>query len=558
MRMSYKICIIGDHEQMKTWKKDFTAALSVSFIAIPQSLAYATMAGLPAYIGLYATSVPTFFAALFGTSRVLSTGPVAIISLLTAASLRQFAHNPTQLIIASVTLTLLVGGIQIALGLLRMGTFINFIAYPVLSGFTTAAAFIIWFSQVPKLLGVPVSDQPHFYQVFLETIEKLPSLHVSTMVIGLGSIAFYMLIKKFAPRLPAALFVVIGGTIVSMLMHYSGPVVGSVPQGFAFFDLKSIIGFNPTSLLTNAFIIAIVGFVSGISIIKQLAIQTRDRVDPNRELIAQGVANMSSGLVGAYPVAGSVSRTALNISAGAETRLSSMMLGIISLLVMIFFTPFLFHLTYASLAAIIMVAVVELIDIKTIVKLLETQLRDGLVAIVTLGSILMFAPHLDIGILIGIVASVIAHLHRSATPHLEIFFCHDVDYLHSHHYYLKTYPSNQKVLGVSIDSSLSFANASLIHAKIIEEIERYKQKPKYVLLIANSIGGIDASAEKVLLSLHSDLRERKIKLLFAGLKPHVENSLKKTEFYDFIGGANIYPEINLALKAINDHEENGE
>jgi SulP family sulfate permease len=201
-----------------------------------------------------------------------------------------------------------------------------------------------------------------------------------------------------------------------------------------------------------------------------------------------------------------------------------------------------------------MVAVFELIDFKEIFRLLKSQPRDGAVAAITLGSTLLFAPHLDIGILIGIGASVLAHMHRSATPHMEIFFCHDVDYLHSHNYQLKTYPSNEKVLGVSIHSSLSFANASLIYEKIMNELSSQKKKPKYILLIASSIGEIDSSAEKILLDLHADLKEEKIQLLFAGIRSHVEESLRKTEFYEFVGGANIYPEINLALKAINDRE----
>lgn len=539
----------------ENWRADLAAAVSVSFIAIPQALAYATMAGLPPYIGLYATSIPTFFAAFFSTSRVLSTGPVAIISLLTAASLSQLGTtDPVQILTAAAILSILVGIFQIVLGLVRAGTVINFIAHPVLSGFTTAAAFIIWFSQVPKLLGIVVSNHAHFYQIFIETIRNLSQIDASTAFIGMGSIFALMLFKKLMPKAPAALLVVVAGTLMSMVMQYSGPIVGSVPNGFEFFDVKNLLGFDASNLLVNAFVIAVVGFVSGISIVKSLAIHTRDKVNPNKELFAQGAANISSGLVGSFPVAGSVSRTALNMNAGAKTRMSSMFLGIISILVMLFFTPYLYYLTYASLAAIIMVAVFELIDFKEIFRLLKSQPRDGAVAAITLGSTLLFAPHLDIGILIGIGASVLAHMHRSATPHMDIFFCHDVDYLHSHHYHLKTYPSNEKVLGVSIHSSLSFANASLIYEKIMNELRSQKKKPKYILLIASSIGEIDASAEKILLDLHADLKEEKIQLLFAGIKSHVEESLRKTEFYDFVGGANIYPEINLALKAINDRE----
>ncbi len=540
----------------KFWRADLIAALSVSFVAIPQVLAYASMAGLPPYLGLYASTIPTFIAAFLGTSKILSTGPVAVVSLLTASALsRIVVTDPSQLVLLAVVLAVFVGVIQVAFGLLKLGSFINFVAHPVMIGFTTAAAFIIGFSQVPKLLGVKIVDQEHFYQTVIEVIRNLSHLNTTTAMLGVGSLIFLLILKKIAPKVPGALFVIVGGMIVAKMLHYDGPIVGDIPRGFKLVDVSGVAALDFKPLFSSAMVIAIVGFMEGISVVKSLATQTRDKVNPNKEFIAQGFANISSGLIGSFPVAGSVSRTALNFASGAQTQLASMFLGIISLLALFLLAPLLYYLTYASLAAIIIVAVIGLVKVKEISELLRVRPRDGMVAVATLGSTLFFAPHLDSGIIVGIVASIIAHLHRSATPHVEVFFCHDKDYIHSHHYHLRTYPSNKKVMGVAIDSSLNFTNVSFIYEKIMSEVKKHKTKPKYVLLIASAINHIDSSAEQVLHEMHDELKEHDIQLLFAGLKSQVEESLKKTNLYEYLGGGNIYAETNMALSAINELED---
>ncbi|KXK10164.1 MAG: putative sulfate transporter [Microgenomates bacterium OLB23] len=398
---------------MKNWKDDIVAALSVSFVAIPQALAYATMAGLPAYTGLYATAVPTIIAALSGSSTILSTGPVATISLLTAAALVKYAANPLELIAAAAVLSMLVGFIQIVLSIVRAGSLINFIAHPVLIGFTTAAACIIWFSQVPTLLGVVVSDQPYFYKVFVETMVNLNSANVYTATIGIGSIFTVLLLRKFFPHAPAALIVIIAGALLGNYLGYAGPIVGDVPRGFRLFELATMSTINVTGLVSDAFAIAVIGFISGTSVIKQLAVQSHDKVNPHREMFAQGLANITSGIFGSYPVAGSISRTALNMAAGAQSRFASVGTGIVAIIVMLFFTPLFYYVNYASLAAIIMVTVAELINFKEIVRLSTVKGNDGLVALVTLSATLYFAPHFDIGIMIGVCAATISKLYKT-------------------------------------------------------------------------------------------------------------------------------------------------
>ncbi|MGD9129232.1 MAG: SulP family inorganic anion transporter [Candidatus Woesebacteria bacterium] len=540
----------------KSWKADLTAGVSVAIVAIPQALAYANLAGLPPHLGLYAASIPTIIAALFSSSKVLSTGPTAITSLLTAASLTVLATaNGSELLLLASSLTILVGLIQMALGAAKLGSFVNYIAHPVIAGFTTAAALIIALSQIPKLIGVEIARHPHFYETLIDIIKHLNQAKIFTLVLSTAALIFLITFKKLKPRFPGVLVVVVSGILISYLAGYQGSIVGEIPQNLPSLSLPDLFGLPLRSLFTTALIIAIVGYVEGVSIAKSLAKKTRDKIKPNQEVLAQGLANLSSGMLGSFPVAGSVSRTALTYSSGAQSKLASVMLGLISLVAIITLTPFLYYLPTAILAAIITHAVLGLIRFDEIIKLIKRRPRDGAVAAVTAVSAFIFAPHLDHGILIGILASILVHLHRSAKPRLEVFFCDDKDYLHSHHYYLRTYPSNKKIMGVSMESSLNFTNASYLQENILQEVKKHRPKPKYVMLICGGINYIDFSAEEILHHLHDELAEQKIELIFADLKKNVIDKMKRTELYEFIGGENIYPRTNLALKAIYKQEK---
>lgn len=531
-------------------KEDIVAGISVSFVAIPQSLAYAALAGVPVYYGLYALSIPTIIAALLGTSKILSTGPVAPISLLTAALLQQFSlENPSSIVTYAAALAILVGLIQIILGLSKLGTIINYIARPVIVGFTTASAFVIGFSQVPQLFGLIIGKHDHFISSVLDMILHINQLSIETTIFGISALIYIILMKKYVPLFPSALIVVAGSTLLSKFLNYNGLIVGNIPQGLPSINIGALTDAPISLMLPSALIISVVGFMGSVTVIKSLAHKTQDRIDPNKELIAQGGANLSAGMIGSFPVAGSVSRTALNYSMGAKSKVASIIVGVIAIIVILGFSQILYYLPFAILAAIIIAAISDLIKINEIIELVKIRPHDGIVTIITLVSTLLFSPHLDHGILIGIIASIGMHLHQSARPHIEIFFCHDKDYIHSHRYQIHTYPTNKRVMGVAVDSSLTFTNATYVYSKIMEALRKHR-KPKYILLLCNSISYIDSSAEEVLLDLHSDLDNIGIGLLFAGLHSRVINQLQATEVYDFIGGENIYPRANLALRAI--------
>ena len=395
------------------WKQDLNAALAVSLVAIPQALAYATMAGLPAYLGLYALTIPTIIAALLGTSSILSTGPYAVVSVLIAATLSKLGTaNVHQLISTGIMLAVLVGLIQIILGIFKVGSFIQYITRPVLYGFTTAAAIIILISQIPSLLGIQIARSPHVFELMMNLLNHFNGIDYVTAFIGTLSIFLLLALKKLTPQLPAVLIVVIVGIIVSLSLHYTGPLVGEIPRGFSVIDISLLSHVNVYQLLPSAFIIAIIGFMSSISILKSISIKKDEVIEPNRELFAQGVANISSAFIGAFPVSGSISRTVLNMQSGAKSKYSSVYLGVITMVVMYFFTSFLFHVTYATLAAIIIVSVSELIDIKEMQKMFKICISDGIVALVTIIATIALSPHIDYGILIGICMSVLANIFR--------------------------------------------------------------------------------------------------------------------------------------------------
>lgn len=535
---------------IKFFKEDIVSAISLSFVAVPQALAYAALAGVPIHYGLYAASIPTFLAALLGRSRVLFTGPAAAISILTAGLLSQYElSDPVLLLAYTSTLALLVGLIQILLGITRMGTIINFIAKPVILGFTTAAALVIAFSQIPSLFGLTIEKHDHFYQQVFEIVNSFSTLSLETSIFGIMGLLIIVIIKKRSPLFPATLLVVLLSIILSWTFAYEGKIIGELPKGVPVINIKAIFNLPLLSLIPSATIIAIVGFVEGITVIKSLSQKTRDRVDPNHELIAQGTANISSGLLGAFPIAGSLSKTALSHTLGTKTKMAAMIVGIITLIVAIGFADIFYYLPYATLAAIIISAVFGIIHVDKFKKLIKSRPREGAVAIITVITSLYFAPHLDYGIIVGIIASIIAYLHRNAHPNIQIFFCHDKDYLHSHGFQIRTYPTNKKVMGVTVDASLTFANATYVYSKIMKSL-KINKKPKYVLILCSKINNIDASAEEVLIDLYSDLKDMGITLLLSGLQEHVIREMKITKVYDFIGGENIYPRTSIALKAI--------
>lgn len=536
------------------WKTDLLAGISVSIIALPQALAYANLAGLPAHLGLIAAGIPAILAAIFSSSSFLITGPVAIVSLLTAVELAKFtAVSAQELMLCAAILALLVGLIQLTLSWFKLGSLLNYVASPVFVGFTTAAALVICLTQIVPLFGMQLVTDHNQHQI-LQIIKAYKTAHLETTFMGVGSLLALFILARTRLKSAGVLVVVLASIAASMMARYSGSIVGPFTA-----SLTNPLHFTPGianlellgSLLTGALVISLVGFMEGVSIAKSLAKTAKDTIRPNRELAALGLANVCAGLVGAFPVAGSVTRTALNRNMGAKSNLAAVIASGVVLMSMYFFAPLLAFLPKATLAAVIVYAVYRLINFRAINRLLRFRRDDGIVAIITFATALVFAPHLNYGIAIGIITSVLVHLHRGFHPPLSIFFCSDRSYLKSRHMKLDQYSSNKLVLGVTVDWSLSFQNCSYLQEKVLTHIADAPKKPKYVLIFARSINHIDASAEEVLEDLQDQLESRGITLMWCGMKPQLEALIKKTGMFDYIGKQYMFSKASEALAWIN-------
>ena len=365
---------ISDLKNPKILQADIIAGVTVALVLVPQSMAYAQLAGLPPYYGLYASFLPVAIASIFGSSRQLATGPVAVVSLLTAAALEPIASSdPTGYIAYAIMLAFLVGLFQLCLGLLRLGVLVDFLSHPVVTGFTNAAAIIIATSQLSKLFGVSVVSQEHHYQTIMMVIsESLVSTHTPTLLMGLLAIFIILFVRRISNKYPSVLISVVITTLISWYIkfetNFGGKVIGVVPDGLPSIQMPQIDVTQLVNLGTVAIAISLIGFMEAISIAKAMATQTKQRLDADQELIGQGLSNLASSFFQGYPVSGSFSRSAVNISAGAVTGFSSVVTGLVVGITLLFLTPLLYHLPQATLAAVIITAVVNLIKFRCVLN----------------------------------------------------------------------------------------------------------------------------------------------------------------------------------------------
>lgn len=397
---------------------DVLAGLIVGVMLVPQGMAYAMLAGLPPVVGLYASTFPLLVYALFGSSRQLAVGPVAMISLVVLATCSSIAEpgEPAYLG-AAVLLALMVGAIQVAMGLARLGFVVNFLSHAVISGFTSAAAILIALSQLKHLLGVPLAPQHSVFGLLAETFARLGEIHVATLAIGLAAIGVLMVSKRWLRRFPAAIVVVAASTLLVCLLRLDAhgvKVVGTVPGGLpaiASFDIPLA---ALTELLPAALTIVFVGFVESISVAQLIATKERLKVRANQELAALGLANVASALFGAYPVTGGFSRTAVNYQAGARTPLASVVTAALVLLTLVLLTPLFYYLPNAILAAVVIVAVAGLIDLRAARRLFRVKRADGLSLVLTFAATLTLG--VERGVLLGVGFCLLQFIWRSAHP----------------------------------------------------------------------------------------------------------------------------------------------
>ena len=667
----------------ETLRADLIAGITVALVLIPQSMAYAQLAGMPAYYGLYAAFLPSMIAAMWGSSAQLATGPVAVVSLLTASALAPLAASASEQFIAlAVLLALMVGVIQLTLGAFKLGVIVNFLSHPVIVGFTNAAAIIIGLSQINKLFGISIGRSEYFLQDVAGMLQQVDAMHLPTLLMGAAAFVIMIAMKRLTPRLPNVLFAVTLTTLVSwgsgfehnstsrveyimdrdvgilaqefmrteahmvelkehiaqhatelkqlqqrgtsgqhvaavryemeLLQlearnadaenrknsrslrnftfervpaqggvspklyldgqvpagetsdHYrwrigslrngelklrgGGEVVGSIPSGLPQLSLPSFSWSDIGMLFSSALIISLVGFMEAISIAKAMAAKTKQRINPNQELVGQGLANVVGSLCHSFPVSGSFSRSAVNLNANARTGLSSVFASAIVLLTLLFLTPLLYHLPQAVLAAVIIMAVSGLINFAALKHAWLVHKHDGIAAGVTFVATLAFAPHLDTGILLGAAVAIVLFLYRTMKPRVARLGRHSDGTLRD----VKVYPemaTSEQVIPLRFDGQLYFANVAYFEDALLEAVAS-KPDARYVLVVGNGINSLDASGEDIIKALHERLRENGITLVFSGLKKQVLDVMRRTGLFEEIGQARIFASEDLALAAI--------
>ena len=546
-------------------RADIIAGLTVALVLIPQSMAYATLAGLPEVYGLYISFVPVFVAALWGSSRQLGTGPVAVVSTMTATILTpvviaMLEPGYTQeqflalFIPTAMFLTLLVGLFQFTLGLFRLGAIVNFLSHPVIVGFTNAAALFIGLTQVSKIFGVdmPGGASDHFLTVRIwGVVQNLDQTHITTLFMGLGAFAILIGVKRFFPKYPSVLIAVVVTTLVSYLIGYQqlgGKVVGEIPEGLPGFSMPGFSFDALSDLLIGAVIISLVGFMEAISIAKAMAAKTKDHIDPNQELIGQGMGNICGSFFQAYPSSGSFSRSAVNLNAGARTGFSSVVTAIIVVITLLFLTPLLYHLPKATLAAVVIMAVFGLINFKVIKHIWLANKHDGIAAVVTFIATIGSAPKLDHGIMIGAVLAIVLYLYRTMQPRVALLGRYKDGTLRDLQVH-KDLPIDENIIAIRFDGSLYFANVSFFEDAMLNAVAEHPNA-KYLLVVGDAINQIDASGEEVLRHLVERLSENQVTVVFSGLKRQILEVMRATDLNNVIGEQHLFANEDMAFDAI--------
>jgi len=666
---------------------DLIAGVTGALVLVPKAMAYAQLSGLPVYYGLYVALVPAILGALWGSSRQLATGPVAIVSLMTAAAITPFAIPfSDEFVGLALLLALLVGIIQFSLGAFKLGTIVNFVSHPVILGFMNAAAIIIALSQLDMLLGIPKGRSDSFLKDIWEMAAYLPHTHLPTLAMSAFALALMLGLKKIKPlSKPSVLVAVVITTLVSYAIGFEhkskakpdeiddptiqalvvgyinaddnirdlstilttksselrtlgkaddiagiaevdhqvelmklavanlerenklrmqtlhkvnflrakaaesepahlylpgsvpagvetdgrnwhvkkiekgsialmggGDVVGNIPSGLPAFKLPTLGLDAILSLLSAALIIALVAFMESISMAKAMAAKTKDKIDPNQELIGQGLANMGGAFFQSYPACGSFTGSAINLQAGAKTGFAMVFNGLFVAVTLLFLTTFLYHLPKAVLAVIILLAVTSLITPAALKHTWKASRKDGIVALITFVATLAYAPHLDKGIMIGAVLAIVIHLYETMAPRVAILGRFNDGTLRDAK--INNLPASDVVTAIRFDGRLYFANVSHFEEAVLNAVADNPEAP-YVLIVGEGINGIDASGEEVIHHLVERLNENGIVVLFSGLKKQIHDVMRATGLREIIGEKRFFSTAEEALEAIYSRAE---
>ena len=511
-------------------RDDVVAGLTTAVMLVPQAMGYALLAGLPPIHGLYASVAPILMYAVFGTSRHLAVGPVAMDSILVASAVGAIAAVGTEsYIVICAALGMMVGVIQAGLGFLRAGFLVNFLSRPVVAGFTAAAALIIAASQFGNLLGIKLPRTHHVHKVVWEALQSFSEWSWPTLALGVASIVALVFAKKRLPRFPTALAVVVAATLLVWLFGLSErgvAIVGDVPAGLPGFSVPTVDASTLAGLIPAAATIALVSFMEAISVGRTFATQFRYDILPNRELIALGFANLAGGATGGYPVAGGFSRTAVHVRAGARTQLAALVTCGVVVLTLLLLTGAFYYLPKAALSAIIVAAVASLIDIKGAKEVYHIKRTDFYLLVLTFFATLSLG--IQWGILVGVGASVLLFLVRTTRPHFAVLgrVPESQTYLNlARHPHAETLPG---IILVRVDAQFYFGNVSFLKETVRSLVLESETPVRYFVLEAAGVNDLDSAAAATLAELDEELEAQGIKLVLTRIKGPVRDVLHRT------------------------------
>ena len=535
-------------------KSDFAAGLTVGVMLIPQGMAYAMIAGLPPVYGLYAALFPQVVYAFMGTSRQLAVGPVAMDSLIVATGLGALSlSGPQEYLALALFLAFFVGTIQLLMGFLKLGVFVHFLSRPVISGFTSAAAIIIGLSQLNHLLGVSIPRSNKIHELFIYLIELIPQAHGLTVLVSVLGVCFIFVLRRYFPKLPAALILVVLATVtVAQFKEVETGLIllENVPGGLPSMIMPSAEWGQIYALIPLALTLALIAFMEAISVAK--AIEEKEKtnsLNANQELIALGAANVVGSIFQAYPTTGGLSRTAVNYDAGAKSGISALFSALVVGLTLLFFTSFFYFLPTAILGAIIVVAIVKLIDFNYPRELWKNNRKEFFILLFTFLVTLFIG--IKEGILLGVFVALLYMVYQNTQPHIAV-----LGRIKDTHYFKNitrfsedviTYPN---VLILRFDGQLFFGNQTYFRETVSAHIKKQKPLVKHLVIASAGINSIDASAQQMLSLFMEELHQKQINIYWTGLIGPLRDQFYKAGFLDQFDGLFVFSSLEAAINAI--------
>jgi len=532
-------------------KADLISGSTVGVVLIPQGMAYAVIAGLPPIYGLYAGLIPLFIYPLFGTSRHISIGPVAIDMLILAAGLGFLAgSDPSEKITFAIMIAFMTGVFQILMGFLKLGFVFNLFSRPVISGFTIAAPIIIIASQMGTLLNMNIENSQFIHVILIDLWNQLGNIHYPSFGLSVFFILFLILMRRYYAKLPESVLLVTLTIIVVSFISVSQwgiSQVGSIPVGLPDLALPALDTAAIREIAPNAFTLALIQFMTVASLSKSFARKHGYTVNPNQELLAIGASNVTGSFFQSLPVSSSFTRSAIAEQAGAKTSLNNIFAGILILFTLLFLTPLFEILPEPLLGAIIVVSVSSLVDIRELKFLINTKRRDALVAFITFISVLTIG--IQEGIIIGLVSSVLALLMKMSKPTVaELGLVPETrDFKNRERFSeVKTIPD---VLILRVDAPFSFVNAEFFKNYILDKSMNGSDAPRYVIIDGTTIGDLDVSAMDSLLMIIETLNKQGIELYISGLIGPVRDVIRKSDISTFVKSNRFHNTVHDGVKA---------